>query len=162
MFKPEFNLELLPVPVKMYLAAKALLVKLDTGYDIPADHMAVLEQVCNEFEADLGPIPDRAVCKNFGNQYIVGAQLYTTSGRRSGNGWIVEIREVAPSDRDCYLLYTVINEAGSVMKLTTRQLEMAFDAGDWIFSPERIIKDFDRHGHFNPKHPEEGEPNALR
>lgn len=162
MFKPKFDLNVVEENARMFLILKNMLDAFD--HVRPS---AYVEEVCNkmvtaledahtavaEFEAILGPIPHWAVCKNFGAQYIVGAQLFTTNGRRSGNGWIVKVIN-EPVDERLGPLYVVLTDAGSVMKLTRRELERAFEAGDWICDPERIIKDFDRDGYFAPEHPE--------
>lgn len=171
MFKPEFNRESLPTYTRMYLIIKDMVepweamteqgcIEGGVKYD-PANDAELVEAkaLIAEFEADLGPIPDWAICKNFGNQYITGAQLFTTNGRRSGNGWLVEIRQVDDTLYPGKTLtqYVVLTDAGSRMTLTKRELEIAFDAGDWICSPERIIKDFDRHNHFScPEKREDG------
>ena len=150
MFIPKFDVELLSSEQRMYVALKDLCRAYEEMCeDSQAPQWEPLkeaEKVIALFDTGLGPIPEWAVSPNFGSQFIVGAQLFTTCGRRSGNGWIVQIREEALSVPRSYY---VLTDAGSFMQLSQRELERAFEAGDWICSPERIIKDFDRYNNFS-------------
>lgn len=124
------------------------------GRDIEKSHGYLSTmQVLKDFEDSHGPIPEWAIARNFGLELTLGAQLFTKNGRRSGNGWLVNIMDVIKAEiadkNNPYgeiEVYTVLTEDGSYMRMTKQELEAQFEVGDWICTLDRIASEFDRHG----------------
>lgn len=139
--------------VRLYLALRNLCKAVDDEQIHWPTHSPVnpawagAEKVMRDFNASFGPIPDWAVERNHGRELIPGAQLFTKNGRRTGNGWIVEIDVIAAGPVGVPV-FKILTDAGSFMQLTEKELEDAFEVGDWICTRERIIQDFDRNGEF--------------
>lgn len=107
------------------------------------------EKTMRDFNASFGPVPDWATERNHGRELVAGAQLFTKNGRRCGNGWIVETDYIAAGPV-AVPVFKILTDAGSFMQLTEKELEDAFEVGDWISTRERIIRDFDRNKEFQP------------
>ena len=46
------------------------------------------------------------------------------------------------------IVYVCITDAGSTFTMSAEEIHNAFWIGEFLSTPERIIKDFDREGHF--------------
>lgn len=164
---PQEKLDFECLDVRLYLSLKAIVeiypamaeqeaTEGGFKYDQAEDELLVnarYTMAC--FENSHGPMPEWAIARNFGYELIPGAQLCTLDGRRHGNGWIVdtEKRELHAPENSNHLqgyktFYRCITDAGSTMTFTEQELRTAFTIGDWICTKERILRDFDRHGHF--------------
>lgn len=140
------------IDVKLYLALRALLPFAKTmadkmGYDIEQKEFFKAELALEEFELSHGPLPDWAVGRNWDYSLVPGAQLCTKDGRRTGNAHVVRTRET-PDDAHYTHLYDCLTDAGSKFTMSEPEILEAFTIGDWISDPKRVLKDFDRHGHY--------------
>lgn len=120
-----------------------------------ADAVLAAKHVMMCFENSHGPLPEWAIARNFGYELLPGAQLCTKDGRRTGNAHIVNIgvkeyKHLADRNNPYgeVMVYNCLTDAGNHFAFTAEELETAFTIGDWLSSPERILEDFDRHGHF--------------
>lgn len=153
--------------VRLYLALKAMLPHweamseqgcIEGGVEYirsEDEELMAAEKVMRDFEDSHGPLPEWAVARNFGYELLPGAQLCTKDGRRTGNAHIVSIevkgyKHLADRNNPYgeVTVYNCLTDAGSHFAFTAEELETAFTIGDWLSSPERILEDFDRHGHF--------------
>lgn len=147
--------------VRLYLALKELTARVDFGLSDGELHKGNFEgnteaahQIMRDFEDSHGPLPDWAIARNFGLEYVLGTQLFTRDGRRHGNAWLVSVTnevDAKIADRENpfgeWTSYTVLTEAGSLIsKMTQQELETAFWAGDWICTLDRIAERFDHDG----------------
>lgn len=140
---------------RLYLVLRQFLKDSKSGWDSgdwgrpcqeTLDMHAAAESVMRDFEDSHGPMPEWAIARNFGLEYVLGTQLFTRDGRRHGNAWLVWI---APHDtgREIFTAYTVLTEAGSLIsKMSQQELETAFWPGDWICTLDRIAERFDHDG----------------
>lgn len=143
--------------VSLYLALRELMSP--TFNPLSADLQGEIEQRARDamtaFELSRGPLPDWASDWNWNSALVVGAQLMTKDGRRMGNAHIVEAMKVDlaskvtasnPYGEDTY--YKCLTDAGSVFTLNSKEIHEAFWIGKFLSTPDRIIRDFDREGHF--------------
>lgn len=151
MYAPDPNekWDLENLEVRLYLHLKKLLplVLCNTQEEMTAHAKAM--KTMRDFNASFGPVPDWATERNHGRELVAGAQLFTKNGRRCGNGWIVETDYIAAGPV-AVPVFKILTDAGSFMQLTEKELEDAFEVGDWISTRERIIRDFDRNKEFQP------------
>lgn len=151
MYAPDPNekWDLENLEVRLYLHLKKLLplVLCNTQEEMTAHAEAM--KTMRDFNASFGPVPDWATERNHGRELVAGAQLFTKNGRRCGNGWIVETGYIAAGPV-AVPVFKILTDAGSFMQLTEKELEDAFEVGDWISTRERIIRDFDRNKEFQP------------
>lgn len=135
--------------IKLYKALKALVAAVQREDRMPAGPVADAELAIEEFELHDGPIPEWAVARNWDYSLVAGAQLLTKDGRRTGNAHIVFVDLLDSSDQIVpETRFHCLTDAGSKFVFNERELEEAFTIGDWISDPLRILKDFDRDGHF--------------
>lgn len=143
--------------VSLYLALRELMSP--TYHPMSADLQGEIEQRARDaltaFELSRGPLPDWASDWNWNRALVVGAQLMTKDGRRMGNAHIVKTTVVESPAKVCpsnpygeVTYYECITDAGSNFTLSAEEINEAFWIGDFLSTPERIIKDFDREGHF--------------
>lgn len=146
--------------VRLYLALAALRKAVNEEHPEWVSHSAIQPawaaagMVMLDFEDSHGHLPEWAIARNFGLELVVGTQLFTKNGRRHGNGWLVAVTvesHASLSTRENpygeWTAYTVLTDAGSLIgKMSEKELEGAFEVGDFICSLDRIAKDFDRHG----------------
>lgn len=156
---PDKKFDFQHMDVKLYLALKAIIgyaenevdgLHTSAGRDFDEALQADAEvgstrcqqarDAMEEFEQSFGPVPDWAVGRNFGYELVPGAQLCTKDGRKIGNGYIIQIKDVQ---------YHCLTDAGSKFIFTEQDIETCFTIGDWIYDPIRVLKDFDREGHFD-------------
>lgn len=142
------------IDVKLYLALRALLPFAKTmadkmGYDTEQKEFIQSALAITEFEQSHGPLPDWAVGRNWDYSLVPGAQLCTKDGRRTGNAHIIT-KGVMHSGNGVYInnVYNCLTDVGSKFTFTEVELLAAFTIGDWISDPKRVLKDFDRHGHY--------------
>lgn len=120
------------------------------------DELQAALSVMRDFEDSHGPLPEWAIARNFGYELVQGAQLSTKDGRRTGNGWIINVRvdsrnELCTKENPYgeITLFDVLTDAGNcIMNMSASELENQFWVGDFISTKERILKDFDRLGKF--------------
>lgn len=143
--------------VNLYLALREVM-SLSCGLTIQAKQAEVEQHALNAltaFELSRGPLPEWAADWNWKRSLVVGAQLMTKDGRRMGNAHIVKTTVVESPAKVCpsnpygeVTYYECITDAGSNFTLSAEEINEAFWIGDFLSTPERIIKDFDREGHF--------------
>lgn len=146
------------IDVDLYLALKELLTESTASLTTSQRQAFVEEQAkraMEQFELSRGPLPDWASDWNFKHSLVPGAQLMTKDGRRMGNAHIVKTTVVESPAKVCpsnpygeVTYYECITDAGSNFTLSAEEINEAFWIGDFLSTPERIIKDFDREGHF--------------
>lgn len=159
--KPAEKRDFENLDTRLYLALVALRKAVDEEHPEWVSHSAIQPawaaagMVMLDFEDSHGPLPEWAVARNFGYELLPGAQLCTKDGRRTGNAHIVSIevkeyKHLADRNNPCgeVTVYNCLTDAGSHFAFTAEELETAFTIGEWLSSPERILKVFDRHGHF--------------
>ena len=134
--------------VSLYLALRALM---SPRYShVSAEKQGEIEQEARNaltaFELSRGPLPDWASDWNWNRSLVEGAQLMTKDGRRMGNAHIVSLT-TPPTEADP-VYYHCLTDAGSEFRLSAEEIHNAFWIGEFLSTPERIIKDFDREGHF--------------
>lgn len=138
------------IDVKLYLALKGLMQPWveDPNIALTQEGEAALLAM-EEFELSHGPMPDWAVGRNWDYSLVPGAQLCTKDGRRTGNAHIIT-KGVMHSGNGVYInnVYNCLTDVGSKFTFTEVELLEAFTIGDWISDPKRVLKDFDRHGHY--------------
>ena len=126
---------------------KSLYLALNNLYRVIADHevvdhrpvntMGLLQHAHNEakhaldqFEIELGPLPDWAAAHNITGEPVEYAQLYTRNGRRNGNG-IISLVTVPPTAED-EVYYHVITDMGNESRLNIHELNEMYEIGDYI------------------------------
>lgn len=137
--------------VSLYLALREVM-RLSHGLTTQAQQAEVEQRALNAltaYELSRGPLPEWASDWNWNRSLVAGAQLMTKDGRRMGNAHIVECEVVKTSgDGGGIIYYHCITDAGSTFTLSAEEIHDAFWIGEFLSTPERIIKDFDRSGHF--------------
>lgn len=137
--------------VSLYLALRELMSP--TYHPMSADLQGEIEKRARDaltaFELSRGPLPEWASDWNWNRSLVVGAQLMTKDGRRIGNAHIVKKEFRSKDEIIDSITYICITDAGSTFTLTAKEIENAFWIGEFLSTPQRIIKDFDREGHFN-------------
>lgn len=73
-------------------------------------------------------------------ELIVGAQLPTRDGRRTGNAHIVHIG-TAPWDANLEL-YTVLTDAGTVLKLLASEVVELYYQPQWVSDVREVMRKF--------------------
>lgn len=86
-----------------------------------------------------GPLPHWANGHS-GGQYLVGAQLPTRDGRRTGNAHIIE----SNLDSNGCEIFTCITDAGNQIEMTERELITQFHEPTWMSDVDEILAYFDR------------------
>lgn len=143
------------IDVKLYLALRSVVEELNGFKDnlgpfaVDVEKLKNAELAMEEFELSHGGLPDWAVGRNWDYSLVPGAQLCTKDGRRTGNAHIIT-KGVMHSGNGEYIdnVYNCLTDVGSKFTFTEVELLEAFTIGDWISDPKRVLKDFDRHGHY--------------
>lgn len=137
--------------VTLYLALRAVMSPSFTPLN--AEKQEEIEQEARNaltaFELSRGPLPEWASDWNWNHSLVGGAQLMTKDGRRMGNAHIVKKEFCGKGEIINSIVYVCITDAGSTFTLTAEEIHNAFWVGEFLSTPERIIKDFDRNGHFS-------------
>lgn len=82
----------------------------------------------SEFEEEYNNmIPDWATGKNKLKELIVGTQLCTKDGRRTGNARIISIEE-----RYGHIVYVARTDAGNLINLVESEVHSMFYIGEWL------------------------------
>lgn len=145
---PDDKFDYQNMDVKLYLALRAVLANREDPILIEAA-VVDAERAMYEFTNSFGPIPDWAVDRNWDYSLVPGAQLCTKDGRRTGNAHIIKATALMYGLVGESLVYECLTDAGSKFTFTEVELLGAFTIGDWISNPVRVLKDFDREGHFD-------------
>ena len=151
---PDEKFDYQNMDVKLYLALKAITAAYVNATDdmsgSPAwETVKAAERAMYEFTNSFGPTPDWAVDRNWDYSLVPGAQLCTKDGRRTGNAHIIKATTLMYGLVGESLVYECLTDAGSKFTFTEVELLEAFTIGDWISDPVRVLKDFDREGHFD-------------
>ena len=80
-----------------------------------------------EFEEYNNMLPEWATGKNKLKELIVGTQLCTKDGRRTGNARIISIEE-----RYGYTVYVAKTDVGNLMNLIESEVYSMFYIGEWL------------------------------
>lgn len=88
-------------------------------------------------------LPEWAIGKTSG-EYVLGAQLCTRDGRRTGNAHIVGFDGVNGLTLNdvTYVIYIVLTDAGNVIKLIRPELESMFYPPQWVSDVNTVIRKF--------------------
>ena len=136
--------------VSLYLALRELMSP--TFNPLSADLQGEVEQralnALTAYELSRGPLPEWAADWNWKRSLVGGAQLMTKDGRRMGNAHIVKQEFRGKGEIIDSIVYVCITDAGSTFTMSAEEIHNAFWIGEFLSTPERIIKDFDREGHF--------------
>ena len=99
--------------------------------------------VFNEETQEDEQLPEWAIGLAYG-EFVLGAQLATRDGRRTGNAHIIASGYVrfASLDIPDYLLYTVLTDAGNEFKMNEEELSDSFYPPYWVSDVEEVIKRF--------------------
>ena len=136
--------------VSLYLALREIM-GLSHNLTTQAEQAEIEQRALNAltaFELSRGPLPEWAADWNWKRSLVEGAQLMTKDGRRMGNAHIVKKEFRGKGEIIDSIVYVCITDAGSNFTLSAEEINEAFWIGDFLSTPERIIKDFDREGHF--------------
>lgn len=133
---------------QLYLALKNLIKALiDDGIGWPAHSPMVAatinaDSALNQFELEMGPLPDWASAHNIAQEPVLYAQLYTRNPRRSGNAMIFHV--VGET-------FGVITDMGNDMTLNKHELHQLFEVGDYVINePAYIMRKRQREGYIEP------------
>lgn len=144
--------------VSLYLALREImgLSQILSTVEKQAEIEKQARDALTAFELSRGPLPDWAADWNWNSALVAGAQLMTKDGRRMGNAHIVEAVKVDfasevtasnPYGENTY--YKCLTDAGNVFTFNSKEIHEAFWIGKFLSTPGRIIRNFDREGHFN-------------
>lgn len=86
------------------------------------------------------PIPEWAIGRTEG-KYIIGAQLPTKDGRRTGNAHIIDIYKKTYNKRK-YTIHLVLTDAGTEIQCTENELKELFYPTEWLSDVNRVVKRF--------------------
>lgn len=151
---PDEKFDYQNMDVKLYLALRNLVQNSkwvnEVENTIYCDPLLIkaAERAMYEFTNSFGPIPDWAVDRNWDYSLVPGAQLCTKDGRRTGNAHIIRV-DKQRVEGEWVDSYNCLTDAGSQFHFTEVELLEAFNIGDWISDPARVIHDFDRNGEFS-------------
>ena len=81
-------------------------------------------------------VPDWAESADDTGTLVVGRQLCTRDGRRTGNAHIIEIDSNVPSP------FRVLTDAGTYMRLMEGEVQELFYIGLYISDPVKVIERF--------------------
>lgn len=115
----------------LYLALKNLLARLvDEGIGWPAHSVMTAatreaNKALDQFELELGPLPDWATAHNIAQEPVLYAQLFTRNPRRNGNAMIYHAGQE---------VFGVITDMGNTMALNASELYQLFEIGDYIMN----------------------------
>jgi hypothetical protein len=88
---------------------------------------AALEQ----YETEMGPLPEWASAHNIAQEPVLYAQLYTLNGRQRGNGMIYHVAGNS---------FGVITDMGNTSTLNREELLGIYEIGDFILNEEGYEK----------------------
>lgn len=119
---------------QMYLALRNLMeaFQIDGTNESAVVYQAAYD-ACEQFELELGPLPDWADSHNIAQVPVQYAQLFTRDGRRCGNALISEV--TVPPSADCEIYFHIITDMGNEMRLNIRELEEMFEIGNYVNKP---------------------------
>ena len=123
---------------QLYLALKNLTKVAHCHHSDMKQATDALEQ----FELELGPIPDWAVAHNLTDELVPGLQLFTKDGRNIGNAHITLVTVPPAGCTDVY--YHLLTDAGSEVRFSLREVNDWFYPGKFISKPEDVIARFGR------------------
>lgn len=98
-----------------------------------------IDAAVEQFNANY--LPEWAISRTDG-QLVLGAQLPTRDGRRTGNAHIIAIT-TAEWAKDGNL-YTVLTDAGSIVRFTTGEICSAFYPPQYVSGVDEVIRKFQR------------------
>lgn len=92
-------------------------------------------------------LPECAIGLAYG-EYVLGAQLATRDGRRTGNAHIISVMgmDFNNLDRPSITLYTVLTDAGNEFKMNERELSDSFYPPYWVSDVTEVIRKFRNSG----------------
>lgn len=85
----------------------------------------------DQYELELGPLPEWASAHNITGEPVLFAQLYTKDGRKRGNGMIYH---VAGST------YGIITDMGNTSVLTREEVLGIYEVGDFVLNEAGYLK----------------------
>lgn len=86
-----------------------------------------------QYELEMGPLPDWASAHNISGEPVLYAQLYTFNGRQRGNGMIYHVSHSGKT-------FGVITDMGNTSTLNREELLNIYEIGDFILNEEGYLK----------------------
>lgn len=117
----------------LYLALKKLTSVLTPQNTKQDDIIFTARKALEQFEIEMGPIPDWASAHNIAQEPVLFAQLYTKNGRQRGNGMIYHIGVSGDT-------FGVITDMGNTSILNREELLGIYEIGDFILTEEGYLK----------------------
>lgn len=126
----------------LYLALKSILNDYRSGMESgdwcgepdaeTKKQIADAEEALQQYELEMGPLPDWASAHNISGEPVLYAQLYTKNGRQRGNGMIFHVAG--------YGSFGVITDMGNTSTLNHEELLSLYEIGDFILNEEGYLK----------------------
>lgn len=117
---------------RLYLALHAAYQRLIPQNAMQDELVAEIYGALEQFESELGPLPEWASAHNIAQEPVLFAQLYTKNGRQRGNGMIFHVAG--------YGSFGVITDMGNTSTLNREELLSIYEIGDFILNEEGYIK----------------------
>jgi hypothetical protein len=90
-------------------------------------------EALQQYELEMGPLPEWASAHNISGEPVLYAQLYTKNGRQRGNGMIYDIGTQGVN-------FGIITDMGNTSVLTREELLSIYEIGDFILNEEGYLK----------------------
>lgn len=92
-------------------------------------------------------LPSWAIGLAYG-EYVLGAQLATRDGRRTGNAHIISIMgmDFASVDTPSVTVYTILTDAGNELRMDEQELSDSFYPPYWVSDVTEVIRKFRNSG----------------
>jgi hypothetical protein len=117
----------------MYLALKVLADLVNPKTPEQVELVATARKVLEQFEIELGPLPEWASAHNISGEPVLFAQLYTLNGRQRGNGMIYHVGHSGKT-------FGIISDMGNTSTLNREELLSIYEIGDFILNEEGYQK----------------------
>lgn len=118
---------------RLYLALHAAYQRLIPQNAMQDELVAEIYGALEQFESEMGPLPDWASAHNIAQEPVLFAQLYTKNGRQRGNGMIYHSGVSGDT-------FGVITDMGNTSILNREELLGIYEIGDFILTEEGYLK----------------------
>lgn len=86
-------------------------------------------------------LPDWAISLAHG-KLVLGAQLATRDGRRTGNAHIIKIEDDFVDDGPTFQVYTILTDAGNTIRMVEMELNTYFHKPRYVSDVQGVIDKF--------------------
>jgi hypothetical protein len=117
----------------LYLALRSLADMVSPQNAKQDEVVDLARKALDQYETEMGPLPDWASAWNIAQEPVLFAQLYTKNGRQRGNGMIYDIGTSGK-------VYGVITDMGNTSALSREELLNIYEIGDFVLNEEGYIK----------------------